>query len=135
MYGGAHRLVVAHSMKDYFTFAMAEQFFTEALRWESEQGYFVCHETHRKRFLHSPWVARDFLPKFPTMKLCADLSHWARVTGGVLASCRSFGPPAAEAGARLDEKTRCRVTPPPLPPSVAAALCAGQRRGDELRRP
>ena len=27
------------------------------------------HETHRKRFLHSPWVGRDFVPKFPDLKL------------------------------------------------------------------
>jgi sugar phosphate isomerase/epimerase len=72
-------LVVSHSLKDYFTHAMAEQFFSEALRWEAENGYVVCHETHRKRFLHSPWVARDFLYKFPAMKICADLSHWVNV--------------------------------------------------------
>mmetsp|Transcript_130701 Transcript_130701/g.279499 ORF Transcript_130701/g.279499 Transcript_130701/m.279499 type:complete len:375 (-) Transcript_130701:27-1151(-) len=72
-------LVVSHSLKDSFTFQMAEQFFTEALRWEEEKGYFVCHETHRKRFLHSPWVARDFVPKFPKMKITADLSHWVNV--------------------------------------------------------
>lgn len=72
-------LVVSHSLKDYFTFAMAEDFFTEALRWEEEKGFIVCHETHRKRFLHSPWVARDFLPKFPKMKITADLSHWINV--------------------------------------------------------
>ena len=29
------------------------------------------HETHRKRFLHSPWVGRDFVPKFPDLKLVA----------------------------------------------------------------
>lgn len=72
-------LVVSHSLKDSFTTTMAEAFFTEALRWEAEKGYVVCHETHRLRFLYSPWVARDFLPKFPTMKLCADLSHWINV--------------------------------------------------------
>eukprot|EP00931_Biecheleriopsis_adriatica_P011594 TRINITY_DN112676_c0_g1_i1.p1 TRINITY_DN112676_c0_g1~~TRINITY_DN112676_c0_g1_i1.p1 ORF type:complete len:365 (-),score=61.11 TRINITY_DN112676_c0_g1_i1:137-1231(-) len=72
-------LVVCHSLKDNFTFGMAEQFFTEALRWEEEKGFFVCHETHRKRFLHSPWVARDFIPKFPKMKITADLSHWINV--------------------------------------------------------
>lgn len=72
-------VIVSHSLKDYFTFGMAEKFFSEALKWEAERGYFVCHETHRKRFLHSPWVARDFLPRFPQMKICADLSHWVDV--------------------------------------------------------
>jgi len=72
-------LMVSHTLKDYFTSEMAEQFFSEALKFEEANGYFVCHETHRKRFLHSPWVARDFVPKFPNMKICADLSHWINV--------------------------------------------------------
>jgi sugar phosphate isomerase/epimerase len=71
--------VVCHPLKDYHTVKMAEQFFTEALRWEKEKGYIVCHETHRKRFMYSPWVARDFVPKFPDMKMTADLSHWVNV--------------------------------------------------------
>eukprot|EP00949_MAST-11_sp_MAST-11-sp1_P005211 g5211.t1 len=73
-------LIVSHTLRDFFTFAMAEEFFSEALRWEQENGFIVAHETHRGRFLYSPWVARDFLPKFPQMKLCADLSHWVNVT-------------------------------------------------------
>ena len=72
-------LVISHTLKDFFTHDMAAEFFTEALRWEEENNYIVCHETHRRRFLHSPWVARDFLPQFPQMKICADLSHWCCV--------------------------------------------------------
>ena len=48
---------------------MAEEFFSRALAWQEENGYNVYHETHRKRFLHSPWVARSFMPKFPQMKV------------------------------------------------------------------
>jgi len=72
-------LINSHSLKDYFTVPMAEKFFEQALAFEKEHGYFVVHEGHRKRFLHSPWVARDFVPKFPDLKLCADLSHWINV--------------------------------------------------------
>jgi len=72
-------LVVSHTLKDYFSFGMAEEFFQHALDWEAANGYVVAHEGHRKRFLHSPWVARDFVPKFPNMKLTADLSHWINV--------------------------------------------------------
>lgn len=63
-------------MKDYFTQDMAEEFFTDVLAWQKEKDYKVYHETHRKRFLHSPWVARSFVEKFPDLKLVADLSHW-----------------------------------------------------------
>lgn len=65
----------SHSLKDYFTFGMAEDFFVKALEYAPD----VMHEGHRKRFLHSPWVARDFVPRFPEMKLVADLSHWINV--------------------------------------------------------
>jgi sugar phosphate isomerase/epimerase len=72
-------LVNSHSLKDYHTFAEAGEFFENVLPWQDSKGFTVYHETHRKRFLHSPWVARDFLPKFPKMKLVADLSHWINV--------------------------------------------------------
>ena len=62
-------LVNCHALKDYFTAEMAEQFFTEVLAWQRENNYNVYHETHRKRFLHSPWVARSFLEKYPDMKV------------------------------------------------------------------
>jgi len=65
----------SHSLKDYFTFGMAEDFFVKALEYAPD----VMHEGHRKRFLHSPWVARDFVPRFPELKLVADLSHWVNV--------------------------------------------------------
>merc|ERR1712013_651040 len=57
-------LINSHSLKDNFTDEMATEFFKEALAWQEEKGYKVFHETHRKRFLHSPWVGRDFVPKF-----------------------------------------------------------------------
>jgi hypothetical protein len=62
----------SHSCKDYFSVDMAEQFFDKALAHDAD----VMHEGHRKRFLHSPWVCRDFLPKFPGLKFVADLSHF-----------------------------------------------------------
>ena len=62
-------LVNCHALKDYFTAEMAEQFFDEVLAWQREKNYNVYHETHRKRFLHSPWVARSFVEKYPDMKV------------------------------------------------------------------
>ena len=62
-------LVNCHALKDYFTAEMAEQFFNEVLAWQKANNYNVYHETHRKRFLHSPWVARSFVEKYPEMKV------------------------------------------------------------------
>ena len=48
------------------------------------KGYVVHHESHRKRYLHSPWVTRDLLlnrgdDKLKDMTMVADLSHWINV--------------------------------------------------------
>eukprot|EP00747_Dinoflagellata_sp_TGD_P210097 gnl/TRDRNA2_/TRDRNA2_83423_c0_seq1.p1 gnl/TRDRNA2_/TRDRNA2_83423_c0~~gnl/TRDRNA2_/TRDRNA2_83423_c0_seq1.p1 ORF type:complete len:373 (+),score=49.41 gnl/TRDRNA2_/TRDRNA2_83423_c0_seq1:42-1121(+) len=67
--------VNSHSIKDYFTVSMAESFFSKALAFDPT----VMHEGHRKRYLHSPWVARELVPKFPELRLVADLSHWINV--------------------------------------------------------
>lgn len=76
-------MVNSHSLKDNFPEKMALRFFREVLAWEAERGFTVCHETHRKRFLYSPWVTREFLLKYPdirkSIKICADLSHWINV--------------------------------------------------------
>ena len=98
-------LVNSHSCKDYFTEDMATEFFQKALAWQNEKGYKVTkkkdervnstttslfrqvlHETHRKRFLHSPWLSRSFVPKLlsevplsVSLGMVADLSHWVNV--------------------------------------------------------
>merc|ERR1712210_317013 len=75
-------LVNSHSLKDNFTDEMASEFFKEALAWQEEKGYKVMHETHRKRFLHSPWVGRDFVPKFLTQDSDSGWSTWRVTRGG-----------------------------------------------------
>ena len=69
--------------QDYFTKEMAEEFFVEAMRWAKEKGYTVHHESHRKRYLHSPWVVRDLLltgnSKLQDLTMVADLAHWLNV--------------------------------------------------------
>jgi sugar phosphate isomerase/epimerase len=100
-------LVNSHSLKDYFTEEMANEFFTEALAWQKEKGYRVLHETHRKRYLHSPWVARGFVPNFPELKLVADLSHWINI-----AETNTTDPDLTrviEKFAARFEHTHCRV--------------------------
>jgi sugar phosphate isomerase/epimerase len=73
--------VNSHSGKDHFTVDEADRFFQPAVEFQKDEvdGLLLMHETHRKRYLHSPWVARDFLPRYPDIKLCADFSHWVTV--------------------------------------------------------
>merc|ERR1719300_1130614 len=63
---------------------LTREFFTEAVRWAKENNYEVHHESHRKRFLHSPWLTRDFLmgskgSELDDLTMVADLSHWINV--------------------------------------------------------
>jgi sugar phosphate isomerase/epimerase len=54
-------------------------FFGQALALEQAVGIAIGFETHRSRSLFNPWVTRDLLLEFPTMKLTCDFSHWCVV--------------------------------------------------------
>jgi len=79
-----------HSGYDYFTRDEYFKFFQTILDYEKSLGTDVqiCHETHRKRILHSPWSTRELAPAFPELKLTADLSHF---------TCVAESPPQDEA--------------------------------------
>jgi len=68
----------SHSGNDYFFRTEQEQFFVKAIEYEkSNSNRPILHETHRKRILHSPWVARELVPMFKgDLKIVADYSHF-----------------------------------------------------------
>jgi len=68
----------SHSGNDYFFKSEQEQFFAGAIEYEkTNSNKPILHETHRKRILHSPWVARDLVPLFKgDLKIVADYSHF-----------------------------------------------------------
>ncbi|WP_210404506.1 sugar phosphate isomerase/epimerase [Chroococcidiopsis sp. TS-821] len=55
------------------------EFFGKALALEKEAGIAISFETHRSRSLFNPWITRDLLLEFPSMKLTCDFSHWCVV--------------------------------------------------------
>jgi sugar phosphate isomerase/epimerase len=77
--GGLITLIIGHDLRDNFPWATAASYFRDILAWEEQTGATIAHETHRKRFLHSPWGIRDFFLKYPDIhsriKICADYSH------------------------------------------------------------
>ena len=77
--GDSTYVVNSHSGNDFWTTAEADDYFGAALDFQRREGLRVLHEGHRKRFLHSPWVARDFLPRHPDLEFVADFSHWINV--------------------------------------------------------
>ncbi|MES1026477.1 TIM barrel protein [Gloeocapsa sp. BRSZ] len=55
------------------------EFFGKALELEKDANIAIGFETHRSRSLFHPWITRDLLLEFPTMKLTCDFSHWCVV--------------------------------------------------------
>lgn len=68
-----------HSGRDKYRFAEGCAWFEKVLEAEQRLGIPAGHETHRHRLLYSPYVTRDYLEKFPALRLTADFSHWTCV--------------------------------------------------------
>lgn len=64
---------------DAWSWQQNVDFFGQALELEQQAGITLSFETHRSRSLFNPWVTRDLLQLFPTMKLTCDFSHWCVV--------------------------------------------------------
>jgi xylose isomerase-like TIM barrel protein len=69
---------------DAMTDDEAFEFFEAATRIDEALGVPVAHETHRRRILYTPWRTATILRRFPTVMLCADLSHWVVVAARLL---------------------------------------------------
>lgn len=74
-----------HSGKDYFSFEQNKGFIEHTLLLAKETGITICHETHRGRILFAANIARQYMEKFPEMKITLDVSHWCNVHESLLA--------------------------------------------------
>lgn len=90
-------LINAHTGLDRFGPAETEDLFHAALELERSIGIPLCHETHRRRCLATPWATAEILGKFPNLKLTADFSHWVCVAERLL---EDFGDVIARAASR-----------------------------------
>jgi sugar phosphate isomerase/epimerase len=105
-------------------------FFGQALELERSSGIKISFETHRSRSLFNPWVTRDLLNYFPTMKLTCDFSHWCVVCERLIDSEWSILELCAERALHI----QCRVgypqhaqVPDPRAPEYTKALEAHER--------
>lgn len=74
-----------HSGKDYYSFDDNSKFIEHSLALAKETGILICHETHRGRMLYAAHVTREFLRRFPDLRLTLDISHWCNVHESLLA--------------------------------------------------
>lgn len=77
-----------HSGKDYYSFENNKKFIEYSLALAKETGILICHETHRGRMLYAAHVTREYLKKFPELRLTLDISHWCNVHESLLADQR-----------------------------------------------
>lgn len=69
----------------YFFFILSRtDFFAGALQIEKELGIPISHETHRRRFMFTPWNTAEVVKKFPLIKITADISHWMCVLSNTM---------------------------------------------------
>ena len=74
-----------HSGRDHFSFDDNKKFIEHTLALAKETGITICHETHRSRILYAAPVARQFMEKYPDLKITFDVSHWCNVHESLLA--------------------------------------------------
>lgn len=74
-----------HSGKDYFSFEDNKKFIEHTQALAKETGLLICHETHRGRMLFAAHITRNFLEKYPDLRLTLDISHWCNVHESLLA--------------------------------------------------
>ena len=72
-------LINSHSLRDHFPLSQAVKFFKEAIQIEKDVGCSISHETHRGRFLFTPWNTKEVLKQVPELKITMDFSHWVNV--------------------------------------------------------
>lgn len=74
-----------HSGKDYFSMADNGPFIELTTRLTKETGIPIYHETHRGKMLFAATITRDFIRKYPDLRLTLDISHWCNVHESLLA--------------------------------------------------
>jgi len=73
-----------HSGRDHFGFDVNKKFVEHTIALSKETGITICHETHRSRIMFAAHVAKEYIQKYPELKLTFDVSHWCNVHESLL---------------------------------------------------
>lgn len=74
-----------HSGRDHFSVEQNSAFIEHTNALAKETGVTICHETHRSRILFAAHITRQYIEKYPALKLTFDVSHWCNVHESLLA--------------------------------------------------
>jgi sugar phosphate isomerase/epimerase len=73
-----------HSGRDHFTFDQNSAFVEYTVKLSAETGIRICHETHRSRIMFAAHITKQFIDKYPGLRLTLDISHWCNVHESML---------------------------------------------------
>ncbi|MEM9848604.1 MAG: sugar phosphate isomerase/epimerase [Bacteroidota bacterium] len=75
-----------HSGRDFFRFEENTPLIEYTQTKMAQSGVEIFHETHRGRMCFAAHITRNFLERYPEMKLTLDISHWTNVHESMLAN-------------------------------------------------
>lgn len=131
----------SHSGHDSWSLEESIQFFQEAERIAHQADLVVSHETHRRRALYSPWRSTEIITAVPTLRITADLSHWAVVGERIFddPADAEWWPKTLSLVASRASLIHARVgyaqgpqVPHPAAPEYASELSAHEKWWDEI---
>lgn len=73
-----------HSGRDHFPLDINSEMIRHTIELAGETGLIICHETHRSRILFAAHIARQYIERFPGMRITLDVSHWCNVHESLL---------------------------------------------------
>jgi hypothetical protein len=73
-----------HSGRDFFSMADNGKFIEYTDKIARETHTLICHESHRSRILFAAHIAKQYLLKYPDLRITLDISHWCNVHESLL---------------------------------------------------
>jgi sugar phosphate isomerase/epimerase len=78
------QFITSQTGREYYTQDQMADCFAICDRISRESGIPIIQETHRNKWSYAAHVVKDYLHKFPSLKLALDISHWICVSESYL---------------------------------------------------
>jgi sugar phosphate isomerase/epimerase len=78
------QFITTQTGREYYTQSQMAECFEICDRISKESGIPIIQETHRNKWSYAAHVVKEYLEKYPTLKLALDISHWVCVSESFL---------------------------------------------------
>jgi len=78
------KYIVSQTGREYFSMEEMQRCFEICDRIAQESGIQILQETHRNKWSYAAHIVKQYLIKFPSLRLALDLSHWICVSESFL---------------------------------------------------